>query len=60
MSLESFIPRPGDYSLKLFPMKLYGESENIFLNTALSFSPRWLRFFSPQSAVAALACAYDS
>lgn len=27
-------------------MKLYGESQNIFLNTALSFSPRWLRFFS--------------
>lgn len=46
MSLESFISRPDDYSLKLFPMKLYGESQNIFLNTALSFSPRWLRFFS--------------
>lgn len=41
-------------------MKLYAESQNIFLNTALSFSPRWLRFFSLQSAVAALACAYDS
>lgn len=46
VSLESFISRPDDYSLKLFPMKLYGGSQNIFLNTALSFSPRWLRFFS--------------